>query len=97
MAMDQPDSDGDPQTPAILTMVPLSHDNRLHDGAASAIEASGKYSGNNVIPHLSTPRRRRQRRSTPATGLQQQQHTNDMSAMRKILGGVAVAVLVMAV
>ena len=98
--MDQPNPDGDSQTPSVLTMVSVSHDNRLHDGAAME---SRKYS-DNVVPQLSNPLRRRshrhRRRVTPATGQQQQQqqqHMNDMSTMRKVLGGIAVAVLVMVV
>ena len=100
--MDHPNLDGDPQAPAVLTMVPVSHDSRLHDGAASAMEASrsGKYS-DNLIPQLSGHhhRRPRHRRGTPPAGQQQQQQqqTNELSTVRKVLGGIAVAVLVMVV
>ncbi|KAF8419387.1 hypothetical protein BGX38DRAFT_1156596 [Terfezia claveryi] len=91
--------DGDPKTQAIVTVPPTNHKHTLHNAAAADIYGKGGVD----ITRLSgskqelSQRQRQRRRKTLSPAKQQPASTNDMSTIRKIVGGIALGVLVMVV
>lgn len=90
--------DGAPKMQAMVTVPPTNHKHTLHDPAAANVNGKGgvditRMSGSKQQP---SQRRRRRRRSLSAAK-QQPASTNGMSTMRKIVGGIALGILVMVV
>ncbi|KAF8429661.1 hypothetical protein EV426DRAFT_570722 [Tirmania nivea] len=93
--------DGDPKTQAMVTAPSMKHKHTLHNAAAADINRKGsvditRLSGLKQQPSQRRQRRRR-RRVTPSVAKQQPASTNGMSTIRKIVGGIALGILVMVV
>lgn len=99
MVTEERNFDGDPKTQAIVTVPPTNLKHTLHNAASADINGKGgvdiaRLSGSKQQP---SQRQRRLRRKTLSAAKQQPASTNDMSTIRKIVGGVALGVLVMVV
>jgi len=99
MVTEERNFDGDPKTQATVTVPPTNQKHTLHNAAAADINGKGgvditRLSGSKQQP---SQRRRRRQRKTPSATKQQPASTNGMSTIRKIVGGIALGVLVMVV
>lgn len=92
--------DGDPKIQAMVTVPPPNHKHTLHNAAAT--EMKGKAGGVG-IPRLSgskkhkTTRQRQRRRKTTSASAKTQTSSNGISTVRKVVGGIALGILVMVV
>lgn len=103
MVTEEQNFDGGPKTQAMVTVPPTNHKHILHDAAAADINGKGGVDITRLSGSKQQPSQRRQRRrqrqwpKTPSAAKQQPASTNGMSTIRKIVGGIALGVLVMVV
>ena len=90
--------DGAPKTQAMVTVPPTNHKRTLHNAAAADINEKGGVDITRLSGSKQQPSQRRRRRWKTSSAVKQQNAgTNGMSTIRKIIGGIALGVLVMVV
>jgi len=96
MVTEDPNFDGDPKTQTRVAVPLTNHKHTLHNAAAADINGKGGVD----ITRLSGSKKQRSRyqwQKTSSVAKQQPTGTKGISTTRKIVGGIALGVLVMVV